>query len=148
MRYGKTEFGSPSRFLKDIDVRYLRLPGASMLEADVSSRAGMFRRGSSQYGDRMEEASLRSFVRPTVIQRPANLRRLSPGESMSGRTSSGNVSGTVGLRAGQYIRHERFGRGQVLRVDGEGENAKATIRFENAGEKQLLLRFARFTIDD
>ena len=148
MRYGKTEFGSPSRVLKDIDVSCLRLPGAPQLEAHVSSPGGMFMRGSSQYGDRMEEASSRSFVRPTVIQRPANLRRLSPGESMSGRTSSGNASGTVGLRVGQYIRHERFGRGQVLRVDGEGENAKATIRFENAGEKQLLLRFARFTIDD
>ena len=47
---------------------------------------------------------------------------------------------------GQYIEHERFGLGEVLKVEGEGDSAKALIRFENAGEKQLLLRFARFKV--
>ena len=53
---------------------------------------------------------------------------------------------TGGLRAGQIIEHERFGRGEVLCVEGTDENAKATIRFQHAGDKQLLLRFARFKI--
>ena len=47
---------------------------------------------------------------------------------------------------GQRIVHERFGMGEVVNVDGEGDNTKATIRFENAGVKQLLLRFARFKV--
>lgn len=154
MRYGKTEFGSPSRFLKDIDVRYLKLPNASTLEADVSSRAGMFRRNEGFYGNKMEERPSRSFARPSMTSLSGNLRRLSQGAASermsaaaSGRTSAG-AAGTDGLHAGQHIRHERFGRGEVLRVDGVGENAKATIRFENAGEKQLLLRFARFQVED
>jgi DNA helicase-2/ATP-dependent DNA helicase PcrA len=44
------------------------------------------------------------------------------------------------------ISHERFGPGEVIAVEGTGDNAKATIRFKNAGEKQLLLRFARFKV--
>ena len=59
--------------------------------------------------------------------------------------SSGPVS-VVGLQAGQRIEHERFGLGEVMKVEGTGDNAKATIHFKNAGEKQLLLRFARFKV--
>ena len=50
------------------------------------------------------------------------------------------------LTAGQIIEHERFGIGEVLRVEGTGENIKALINFKNAGEKQLLLKFARFRV--
>ena len=50
------------------------------------------------------------------------------------------------MQPGQQIEHERFGLGEVLQVEGNGDNAKATIRFKNAGEKQLLLRFARFKV--
>ena len=50
------------------------------------------------------------------------------------------------LSAGQFIEHERFGVGEVLRVEGTGENVKALINFKNAGEKQLLLKFARFRV--
>jgi DNA helicase-2/ATP-dependent DNA helicase PcrA len=50
------------------------------------------------------------------------------------------------VRVGQTIAHERFGQGEVIAVTGTGDNVKATIRFRNAGEKQLLLRFARFKI--
>ena len=50
------------------------------------------------------------------------------------------------LAPGQFIEHERFGVGEVLKVEGVGENTKAHIRFKNAGEKQLLLKFARFRV--
>lgn len=50
------------------------------------------------------------------------------------------------LMPGQHIEHERFGVGEVLKVEGTGENIKALIRFENAGDKQLLLKFARFRV--
>ena len=60
--------------------------------------------------------------------------------------ASATGKNTPAVQEGQLIEHERFGRGTVLRVEGAGENAKATIRFENVGEKQLLLRFARFKV--
>ena len=53
---------------------------------------------------------------------------------------SGSVS------EGCRIEHQRFGIGTVLKIEGTGENTKATVEFQNAGTKQLLLKFAKFTI--
>ena len=51
-----------------------------------------------------------------------------------------------GLKEGCVIEHERFGMGKVTRLEGSGENLKATVQFENAGVKQLLVKFARFKV--
>lgn len=129
-RYGKMEFGSPSRFLKDIDVRFLKLPQDAGLGRRVDESATSFRSRTRQ-----------EVIAPTV---PRNLKRVTP--SMG--TASSSPAGTVGniVQQGQLIEHERFGLGEVMKVEGEGDNAKATIRFKNAGDKQLLLRFARFKV--
>ena len=129
-RYGKMEFGSPSRFLKDIDVRFLKLPQDAGLGRRVDESAASFRSRTRQ-----------EVIAPTV---PRNLKRVTP--SMG--TVSSSPAGTVGniVQQGQLIEHERFGLGEVMKVEGEGDNAKATIRFKNAGDKQLLLRFARFKV--
>lgn len=50
------------------------------------------------------------------------------------------------LREGSHILHNRFGRGQVLRIEGTGDSTKATVQFENVGTKQLLLKFAKFEV--
>ena len=153
MRYGKTEFGSPSRFLHDIDARYLSLPQNSLLGRRVDEGAERFRRSSddlfhsatrSQYGiSASSPAGERKFSRESLIA-PTVPRKLKRVEAVMGAAPA--PSGGKGLQAGQLIEHERFGRGEVLRVEGAGDNAKATIRFEHAGEKQLLLRFARFKV--
>lgn len=64
----------------------------------------------------------------------------------SAASHSSAAAGGSAVQPGQLIEHERFGLGEVMKVEGEGDNAKATIRFKNAGDKQLLLRFARFKI--
>ena len=153
MRYGKTEFGSPSRFLHDIDARYLSLPQNSLLGRRVDEGAERFRRSSDdlfhsaarpQYGTSAPSpAGERKFSREPLIA-PTVPRKLKRVEAVTGGAPA--PSGGEGLQAGQLIEHERFGRGEVLRVEGVGDNAKATIRFEHAGEKQLLLRFARFKV--
>ena len=66
--------------------------------------------------------------------------------SASAASHSSAAAGGSAVLPGQFIEHERFGLGEVLKVEGEGDNAKATIRFKNAGDKQLLLRFARFKV--
>ena len=81
-------------------------------------------------------------VRPTI---PQGMKRVAP-VSANTTSSTSSASSHSGLRAGQVIEHERFGVGDVLRVEGSGDNMKATIRFRNVGEKQLLLRFARFKV--
>ena len=75
-----------------------------------------------------------------VVESPSSPRRL------VSANASGGASRVAQLTVGQFIEHERFGIGEVLRVEGTGENTKAHIRFKNAGEKQLLLKFARFRV--
>jgi DNA helicase-2/ATP-dependent DNA helicase PcrA len=60
--------------------------------------------------------------------------------------ASGGATRVAQLTPGQLIEHERFGVGEVIKVEGTGENTKALICFKNAGEKQLLLKFARFRV--
>ena len=65
----------------------------------------------------------------------------------SAGSSAFNVSSAAGsLSEGCRIEHQRFGIGRVLKIEGTGENTKATVEFQNAGTKQLLLKFAKFTI--
>ena len=155
MRYGKTEFGSPSRFLYDIDTNYLRLPQNLLLERQINNRGGDFRSssnnafqpsarpvGSSSATSFSGETPMDSRKRLIGSSMPRNLRRVDPAQPSS--PSSGNP--TALLHEGQFIEHERFGRGEVLKVEGVGDNAKATIHFQHAGDKQLLLRFARFKV--
>ena len=84
----------------------------------------------------------RRFVKPAS---PRNLRKITPAVSSSAGQAS-SVQRLASVQAGQMIEHERFGIGEVLRVEGTGDNCKATVRFQHAGEKQLLLKFARFKV--
>lgn len=130
-RYGKMEFGSPSRFLKDIDARFLHLPQDAVVSRRIDAEAGAFR-------------PRQQIISPTV---PRNLKRVTPSAGSSSSSVSSSSKAVPGIvQPGQLIEHERFGLGEVLKVEGEGDNAKATIRFKNAGDKQLLLRFARFKV--
>lgn len=155
-RYGKMECGSPSRFLRDIDTRFLQLPQEAALGRSVDEGAGRFRREMEEGYSRRPSAERFSarpsadrpqrerpkeqIIAPTV---PRNLKRVS-GTTVSPSVAPG--AGITGVQPGQTIEHERFGIGQVIRVEGSGDNAKATIHFRNAGDKQLLLRFARFKV--
>ena len=155
-RYGKMEFGSPSRFLRDIDTRFLQLPQEAALGRSIDEGAGRFRREMEEgysrrssferfsarpSADRPErERPKAQIIAPTV---PRNLKKVS-GTTLSPSSASG--AGVAGVQPGQTIEHERFGLGEVIRVEGTGDNAKATIHFRNAGDKQLLLRFARFKV--
>ena len=61
------------------------------------------------------------------------------------RTQS-NLSAKQTIHVGARVEHQRFGIGSVIAVEGVGENEKATIEFQNAGTKTLLMKFARLTI--
>ena len=157
-KYGKMEFGNPSRFLKDIDARYLSLPQEEILTRKVDEGAGRFRRAGHvsihtgeerepRYTDRhtpsmFDGGEIPQEPRPFVKPAPPRTLRKIPADSSAG-VSSGS---THGVSVGQTIEHERFGLGEIVRVEGTGDNCKATVRFRNVGEKQLLLKFARFKI--
>ena len=121
-------------------------PVASQFIADPkpsytsSSRTGVSRGVTS----RSEES------RPTLTRRPEgfkSVRAVNAVQRIMGDTAtSSSVASTGSLSEGCRIEHQRFGIGTVLKIEGTGENTKATVEFQNAGTKQLLLKFAKFTI--
>lgn len=146
-RYGKMEFGTPSRFLRDIDTRYLKLSSAHSVSRQSERLYHRDEVAGSELPRKLKKVTAALADRSPASQAPAAMHGLQ-GAGMEQGTSGmeGAPANMYGLRAGQRIEHERFGSGDVLKVEGSGDNAKATIRFENVGEKQLLLRFARFKV--
>ena len=157
-KYGKPEFCNPSRFLKDINPAFLKMPADSGFTSVRNEGYGKQRNYERNYerndtyrnsgpsmfdGGEIPQEPVR-FVKPVP---PRNLKRIIPTASTSDMQgiSSGKAD-THGVEVGRLIEHERFGRGEVVRLEGSGDNCKATVRFENAGDKQLLLKFARFKI--
>jgi DNA helicase-2/ATP-dependent DNA helicase PcrA len=152
-RFGKMEMLPQSRFLKDINPDMLDAGretldverGALNVErqhhfSNASSQSSIFKSQSSKYSAG-SNASSQTFN----INRP--LTRLSaavskPASSVQRSTSS--VQGS--LHEGTLIEHQRFGKGTIISIEGEGENQKATVKFVNTGTKQLLLKFAKFKV--
>ena len=79
---------------------------------------------------------------------PASRGTGSSAASVSSSTASSAGSSSCGLQEGMKIEHQRFGRGTVLKIEGTGENTKATVEFVHSGTKQLLLKYAKFTVID
>ena len=141
-RYGKMEFDNPSRFIDEID--------ANLIEGGEEAPESSFGGG---YGGRMPWDRDRSGYRrdyqnskPVASQFMADPK---PGfKSVRAVNAVHRIMGdTAGsLCEGCRIEHQRFGIGTVLKIEGTGENTKATVEFQNAGTKQLLLKFAKFTI--
>ncbi len=222
-RYGKMEFGNPSRFIKEIDSAFIQ-EDSEMPHDDNGFGSGYGRGGygNGGYGGRMpwDNHSISSQFKPdrkdysdgmddfrtngrggyrtsgrddfrssgrddfrtsgrsgsgldsrfkSVRGLEAARRIMDSSSSSLGSSSSslGSSSSSLGssssssgsafgsstssagsgrLVEGAKIEHQRFGVGTVLKLEGSGENAKATVQFVNSGTKQLLLKFAKFTI--
>ena len=172
-RYGKMEFDNPSRFIDEIDACLIE-GGEEAPESSFgggrSSYGGYGSEGG--YGGRMPWDRDRSGYgrgyqnsKPVASQFMADpkpgfksVRAVNAVHRIMGDTASSssvasagssafNASSAAGsLSEGCRIEHQRFGIGRVLKIEGTGENTKATVEFQNAGTKQLLLKFAKFTI--
>ena len=105
----------------------------------IDEGAGRFRREQNERPQLGGKPKV-EMIRPTV---PRNLTKI--GTAMGGKSPT-SATLPINVQAGQVIEHERFGIGDVIKIEGTGENSKATVRFRNAGEKQLLLKFARFKV--
>jgi DNA helicase-2/ATP-dependent DNA helicase PcrA len=165
-RFGKTELSSPSRFLKDIDVRFLSIPQGEHVAQRVDEGASRFRQQMASsfvpkaaYPSRsMNEEHTRPSAQSQVsrfagsrsaMQTPPpsqGARVLKKVSSISPSRPALSPEASSSLQVGAVIEHERFGIGDVVDVVGSGDNCKATVKFRNAGEKQLLLKFARFKV--
>ena len=160
-RYGRMETEAPSRFLKDIDPELLDIDRS----VDQWAALGV----GPSYGRQRSEVRLANS-RPVATQFMADpkprgaahhddaritdtfspsFQRLRSVAAMKhgGRPLAAGAAEPVdGLKENCVIEHERFGVGTVVRLEGTGENLKATVQFKNAGTKQLLVKFARFKV--
>ena len=171
-RYGKMEFDNPSRFIEEIDPELIEGEGMK----SRSSFGGFGRRSSygsdrssgrdsygsdGGYGGRMPwdsksvSSQFKADLKPSYTSpkpKPtassasffSSLKPASAASSLSSPKPA--LSSSSSLREGCKIEHQRFGVGEVLKLEGSGENAKATVAFTHAGTKQLLLKFAKYTI--
>ena len=171
-RYGKMEFDNPSRFIEEIDPELIEEEGMK----SRSSFGGYGRRSSygsdrssgrdsygsdGGYGGRMPwdsksvSSQFKADPKPSYTSsKPKSTASsasfsssLKPASAASSSSSPKPASSSSSsLREGCKIEHQRFGIGEVLKLEGSGENAKATVAFTHAGTKQLLLKFAKYTI--
>lgn len=170
-RYGKMEFDNPSRFIEEIDPELIEGEGMnsrssfggfgrrSSYGSDRSSGRGPYD-SDGGYGGRMpwDSKSVSSQFKadpkpsytspkPKPTASSASFSSsLKPASAASSSSSLKPASSPSSLREGCKIEHQRFGIGEVLKLEGSGENAKATVAFAHAGTKQLLLKFAKYTI--
>lgn len=147
-RNGQSTMCSPSRFLKDIDVRFLDVPADSSADTFAAARERFQRPAftSPFQQPRAVEKEEPSFISP--VAQAQQRQRLTKVETTTSTpaSSSAPASDLSGLRVGVKVRHDRFGEGEVIAIEGDGGNAKATVVFTHFGQKQLLLKFARLTI--
>ena len=170
-RFGKMEFDTPSRFLRDIDPKLLKVEEekGGDLFGGINDSPSRSRFGGYNDSRRWQNANpVASQFKADPMPRVTGHHEEKPADPFSLRfkrtftSAGGNLlrvsdvvnksSGTAPtgdkavLVEGNTIEHERFGVGTVIRVEGTGENTKATVQFRNAGTKQLLLKFARYKV--
>ena len=174
-RYGRMEYDTPSRFIRDIDPDLLEVHGEAG-GADTASRKPYNRYDGGTYGTgntwgsssrsryqsegpewmqnpRPVATQFKADPKPRVVaprqpEKPVdpfgpNFKRVYNAVAPRPMATAPSASD---LHEGARIEHQRFGVGTVTRIEGSGENTKATVEFRNAGTKQLLLKFAKFKI--
>ncbi|MBM0154687.1 ATP-dependent helicase [Segatella copri] len=116
----------------------------------TSGRSSVSGRSSLSEGNFKSVRALNAAKRymETHSSHPASCGTGSAASSVSSSAASSAGSSSCGLQEGMKIEHQRFGRGTVLKIEGTGENTKATVEFVHSGTKQLLLKYAKFTVVD
>ncbi len=155
-KYGSFDFCEPSRFIKEIDRKYLLFSGGT--QRSEQPRSAMFAtRGLFSATNSRVSSGRELFERNTQLRRvqetPRSVASPAPASRLQRVSDAVRTANTTTaalsqqpLSVGDVVSHERFGVGQVLQLEGVGENAKAKIKFRNAGEKTLLLKFAKLTV--
>ena len=141
-RFGRMEYDTPSRFIKDFDPSLIRV--LSEKGGDEDNYVRGYRQTTSRGSNWMQNprpvaTQFKADPKPRFIPMPKPEPPVNPFVSKATNSDSG-------LHEGSIIEHQRFGVGRVLKIEGSGENQKATVEFKNTGTKQLLLKFARFNV--
>lgn len=136
-RWGQLTQGEPSRFIEDIDEKFLDLPSVAPTQKDPFSRSRGFDDARQRFYKPMPTATKKTAP-------PPGMKRVATASTPSD-TSKG-FSDASDIQTGMEVEHARFGKGKVLKIDGTAPNLKATVFFPSSGQKQLLLKFAKLKV--
>ena len=132
-RWGKLIDCEPSRFLEEIDSKYLNIETPDFSSFSGPENVSQVRRASAPTRRPLTSKQPLKKAPP-----PSNLKRVTQSPE-----ADGNFKALTDVNTGDRVKHQRFGLGTIEGVEGNGPNKKATINFDNVGEKKLLLKFAK-----
>ena len=142
-KHGQTEPARQSQFLNDIDEQFLKTETASFGGTPKDESPGGFWESMRQRTQPSQSAAKPTFKKRETVA-PIRPHGTTPVSQASGGNSLSSEA--KALEVGDMIQHERFGRGEVISIENSGNDRRAFVEFETAGSKQLLLKFAKFTI--
>lgn len=139
-RWGKLDFCNPSRFIAEIDPRYLDMPEENDLNFESPPAVTWMKQNLSPVSSGRPVRTPLPETRQAMTEKLMKLRE----NKQQNQTIDGDDPRDI--QAGMNVEHQRFGQGKVLQIEGTFPNMKATVFFKNAGQKQLLLKFAKLRI--
>ena len=137
-RWGQLIQNEPSRFIEEIDEQYLNLPTVSARRPEPFD----FNTARTSFYKPMPSGS---GPRTTTPPKPG-MKKVSASAPGTAAESGVAPASSGGITPGVEVKHARFGKGKVLKLEGEEPNVKATVFFPSAGQKQLLLKFAKLEV--
>ena len=140
-KWGKLDFCDKSRFIDEIDPQYLNMP----IEKDPVFYGDQQDLPFAAPKPRPQSSPIPGF-RPSSVNQPDLQRKLTKLREAKNETEAFEFSNPEEIHAGMIVEHQRFGRGKVLQIEGKMPDIQATVFFQNAGKKQLLLKFAKLRI--
>lgn len=140
-KWGQLQRAEASRFIDDVDRKYMELPAQYDEEAAPPS-LGFSPVSRMNFQRKKPAPSQKPNTSPPPRAVPRNLKKINPGAG----GSSAERTAPVNLTVGNEVEHERFGKGKVIQLEGQSPNTKATVFFPTVGQKQLLLKFAKLKV--
>ena len=142
-QYGNSSCQEMSRFVEEIDPKYIELPRRQKNFPDVGELPSAFRGIKGiKYSPEAEQGSAPRASQP----KPKNLKPVVKATAAKGPTAQNSAEAINAIQPGMTVRHDKFGTGKVLSCEGAGKDRKAIVFFEGVGQKTLLLAFAKLTI--
>ncbi len=144
-KWGKLQFSEPSRFLNELDPKFIDDQTSDML---LSSETNMNIKGPKKKLE--SSSSVKIINKPKAkskeIPLPIKAKNLKKMDEIKSQNQISSNDQSNSIMVGMEVFHDRFGRGKVLTIEGEGQNRKASVFFNNSGTKILILRFAKLRI--
>ena len=142
-RFGNITYCEPSRFINEIDDKYLDYPKENIQKKFSDDSFGGFRTNYLK-NNKLDENALTNNEKTKVITfNPSNKKLIKINSNLSSSSSILDTKLNKNLIAGDWVLHDKFGKGQISVLEGNWPETKANIIFENVGQKSLLLKFAR-----